>query len=226
MKDSKFILAADELTLAQCLKLAPKIGDRVYAIKIHNLYDKEGWAAIESLKRAAPWLVWVDAKLHDIPNTAKLRAQALRDAGADIISAHVSGEVEMMMAAKESGALIYAVTALTSLSEEQVHLLHGHPSKAAVLYLARLAKLAGMDGIVCSPKEVSIVANRLELKGMEIVTPGVRSVGKDTHDQQRFDTPTATIKAGASRLVIGRQLTLAEDPVAALDELEKEISTI
>ncbi|OHA91345.1 MAG: orotidine 5'-phosphate decarboxylase [Candidatus Zambryskibacteria bacterium RIFCSPHIGHO2_01_FULL_49_18] len=222
---SRIILAADELTLDQCLDLASKVGDRVHAIKIHNLYDRAGAIAVQQLRDAGARRVWVDAKLHDIPNTVKLRAKAIAESGADILTVHASGEIEMMMAAVEGGpSEIYAITVLTSLGEEQAHLLFGQPSKAGALYLARLAKLAGVHGVVCSPKEVGILAKRPELQGLKFITPGVRSTGKATDDQKRVDTPAGAIASGATHLVIGRQITQAADPVEALHQIEMEIS--
>jgi orotidine-5'-phosphate decarboxylase len=205
--------------------LASRVGERVYAIKIHNLFDAHGPEFVKLLHNAGAKRVWVDAKLHDIPNTVRLRARALEWSGAKIITVHASGEIEMMTAAvEEFSAEVYAITALTSLSEEQVHLLHGQPSKAAVLYLARLAKMAGVAGVVCSPKEVGVLAKRPELKGMKFIVPGVRSIGKDAGDQQRVDTPLNAVKAGATHLVVGRQITQAKDPVEALDALEAELA--
>lgn len=220
----RIILAADELGHNECLALTRSIGHRVHAIKIHNLYDLHGRDVVKRLREHGASRIWIDAKLHDIPNTVGLRARALAEAGADILTIHASGGIEMMRAAVKSGpAEIFAISVLTSLSEEEVHLLHGQPSKAAALYLARMAKLAGVGGVVCSPKEVGVLSKRPELQGLKFVTPGVRSAGKDAGDQQRIDTPLAALKAGASYLVIGRQLTQAPDPIAALDQLEEEI---
>ncbi|MDO8548088.1 MAG: orotidine-5'-phosphate decarboxylase [bacterium] len=221
---NRIILAADNIPIERCVQLGPIIGERAYAIKVHELYDRHGPKAIARLKNAGWRRVWDDAKLHDIPNTVKLRARAIAHAGADISSVHAKGEVEMMMAAKESGAIIFAITELTSLSEEQIHLLSGQPSKASVLYLARLAKLAEVDGVVSSALEVNMLTKRPELIGLKRVTPGLRSAGKETHDQQRVDTPTAALKNGSDLLVIGRQLTEASDVAAAYDELEQEIA--
>lgn len=223
---SRIIIAADELTLEQSLDLAARVGDRVHAIKIHNVFDQQGPKAVQRLRDAGARRVWVDAKLHDIPNTAKLRAKAIAESGADILTVHASGEIEMMMAAVEAGPPeIYAITVLTSLGEEQTHLLHGQPSKAEVLYLARLAKLAGVHGVVCSPKEVGILAKRPELKGLKFITPGVRSVGKTTDDQKRVDTPAGAIASGSTYLVVGRQITQATDPEEALRQIEEELAS-
>lgn len=226
MLKGRIVLAADELSLGQCLDLASKIGDRLYAIKIHNLYDAYGPDVVMQIKNAGAHRVWVDAKLHDIPNTVALRAESINDSGADILTVHASGEIEMMIAAVESGPVeIYAITVLTSLGEEQAHLLHGHQSKAGVLYLARLARLAGVHGVVCSPKEVGILAKRPELEGLKLITPGVRSAGKATGDQKRVDTPAEAIASGSTHLVVGRQITQAADPVEALYRIEEEISS-
>lgn len=217
-------MAADELSLDQCLELASQVGDRVHAIKVHNMFDKQGPGVVQRLRDAGARRVWVDAKLHDIPNTVKLRAKAIAESGADILTVHASGEIEMMMAAVEAGpAEIYAITVLTSLGEEQAHLLFGQPSVAGALYRARLAKLAGVHGVVCSPKEVGILSKRPELQGLKFITPGVRSPGKAADDQKRVDTPAGAIASGSTYLVIGRQITQASNPMEALHQIEKEI---
>ncbi|MBI4215660.1 MAG: orotidine-5'-phosphate decarboxylase [Parcubacteria group bacterium] len=222
--NDKNIVALDELTLEQSLALIHKTNDKVYAYKIHNLWDQHGPSVVEQLKKAGAQKVWVDLKFKDIPNTVKLRSQAVRAAGADILTVHASGGIKMMKAALQSGIPeVYAVTVLTSLSEEETQLLHGHSSKATVLHLAQLAKLAGVHGIVCSPQEVGILSEASELKPLKLIVPGVRSAGQSAEDQQRVDTPAAAIQAGATHLVIGRQITQADDPVEALKNLSKEI---
>jgi orotidine-5'-phosphate decarboxylase len=204
----------------------------VYAVKIHNLWDQHGPDVVKWLRGAGAKRVMVDLKLDDIPRTVKRRAHAIAQAGADILTVKASAEVDAMRAAvegaKEGGGerevQIVAVTVLTSLTEEMAHLLHGQPAKAAALYLARLAALAEVHAIVCSPHEVGALTKRWELRDLEFWTPGIRSAGKDAGDQKRFDTPGAAIKAGATRLVIGSQITEAPNPVAALAELETEIA--
>lgn len=221
----RIVVALDDLSLSEALAVASTLEKRPFAFKIHNLWDNVGAIVVGSFRNQGILRLWADMKLKDIPNTVALRARVFRDAGVDILTVHASGEIEMMQAAVENGPpMILAVTVLTSLSEEQTHLLHGQPAKAAVLYQVRLAKLAGMHGIVCSPKEVGILAKRPELKGMEFVTPGVRPAGQEVGDQKRFDTPAAAIKAGATRLVIGRPITKAPDPVAAFNAIAAEIA--
>lgn len=221
----RIIVALDGLGADESLMLVREIGG-VYAVKIHDLWDREGPGVVQVLKDAGAPRVWVDLKFKDIPNTVGLRARAVRDAGADIVTVHASGEIEMMQAALEHGpSEIFAVTVLTSLSEEQAHLLHGQPSKAAVLYMARLAKLAGVHSVVCSPQEVGVLVKRPELEGMEFIVPGIRPAGAETADQKRVNTPAAAIKAGASRLVVGRPVTQADDPIRALDQIAEEIAS-
>lgn len=219
------IISADELSLQECVALTEKIGNRVYAIKVHGAYDEFGPDVVEKLKSAGAKRVWMDAKLHDIPNTARFRAEAFAKAGVDIITVHASGGVEMMRAACEGApnAEIYAVTVLTSLGEEDAQTLYGKSVEDAVRDLARLAKRAGVTGVVCSSKEVAMLAADPELAGLKLVVPGIRSAGKDTHDQKRVATPKEAVDAGATHLVVGRQVVSATDPDAALREIEEEL---
>ena len=119
---------------------------------------------------------------------------------------------------------VYAVTLLTSLGPDEVHVQYGSETSSAVVVrrLALLAKAAGVHGIVCSPQEVSLVRNAIG-EGIKIVVPGVRSVGAEVHDQKRTGTHGQALIDGANLLVIGRQMTKAEDPVTALDQIETEI---
>jgi orotidine-5'-phosphate decarboxylase len=223
---NRIILAADELNLDQGLGLVRSVGHKVYAVKIHNLWDVRGPTVVRQLLDAGAERVWVDLKLHDIPNTIRLRAKAVADAGANILTVHADGEIDMMMAAVNAfPGEIYAITVLTSLDEDQIHLLHGQPSKAAVLYRARLARLAGCAGVVCSPKEVELLAKRPELANLKLIVPGVRSADfHDVADQRRVDTPGTAIKSGATYIVVGRQITQANDPVDALEVLVAEVA--
>lgn len=223
--DSRINVALDRMGKLACVQLTSRVGARTYAFKIHSLWDTEGPGVVEVLKREGAERVWVDLKLHDTPDTVADRAKAVRDAGGDILTVHAAGGVEMMMAAIENGPPeIYAITVLTSLSEEEVHLLTGQPAKAAVLTRARLAMLAGLSNVVCSPNEVNLLSKRLELKGLTRTTPGIRLVGQAKGQQERFDTPEAAIKNGADRLVLGSSVTKAENPVAAFDAIEAEIA--
>lgn len=220
------ILAADDLSIDATIELAEKIGPRVYAMKIHEAYDAVGPGIVVQLKQAGVRRVWMDAKLHDIPNTVRLRARAYADAGIDIVSVHASGGIEMMRAAKEGAreAQVFAITVLTSLSPEEAHLIYGRTLEEEVYALARLAKEAGVDGVVCSPQEVAMLAEDSALSGLKFVVPGVRSTGIALNDQKRTALPKEALAAGATHLVIGRQITTAHDPIEALKVLEEELA--
>jgi orotidine-5'-phosphate decarboxylase len=220
--EANIALAADKLTLEQCLELGRKIGERLYCIKVHNLVDEHGPGCIEELRRHYK-RVWVDAKLHDIPETVRLRAQSLKNAGAEIISVHAEGGIEMMVAAKECGASIFAISALTSLGPEEVELVSGHSASATVLYRAQMAQLAGVFGIVCSPQEVGTLNKRNELS-LVLVTPGIREDDASLDDQKRVGTAVWTLQQGSDILVIGRELTTARDPIVAFEKLDTRIS--
>lgn len=222
----KIILSADELDAGAVVVLTQKAGKDAYALKIHDIYDSLGPSIVKKLKEAGASRVWMDAKIHDIPNTARARARAFAENGVDIITVHASGGVEMMRAAKEGAgnAEVYAVTVLTSLGEAQVSAIYHASVEDEVLTLAKLAKEAGVDGIVCSAHEVKTLSEDPALSGLKFVVPGIRSAGKDTQDQKRIATPAEALRSGATHLVIGRQITQAPDPEAALGEIEEEIT--
>ncbi len=224
--NDRIIISADELGEQELLALASSVGSSVYAIKIHDRYDALGPSIVGELKDAGVRRVWIDAKIHDIPNTARARAKAFADNGVDIITVHASGGVEMMRAAKEGAgnAEVYAVTVLTSLSEEDTKTIYHLPVAEQVLALALLANEAGVDGLVCSPQEVEMLRAEESLKDIKLVVPGVRSIGADTHDQKRVATPRVAVDAGATHLVVGRQVTTAQDPSKALAAIESELA--
>lgn len=215
------ILAIDEIQdLEEVIALVKKIGHLVYAVKIHNLYDKFGPDIVGILKEAGAEKVWVDFKLYDIPNTGKLRAENIT---ADIISIHASGGVKMMKEIVASGKEIFAITALTSFSEDEVRQIYNKEVDDVVLTFTKLALDAGVSGIVCSSQEVKMLRSHQEFKNLKIVVPGVRSAGVDSNDQSRVGTPKEAIADGADYLVIGRQITQAKDPVLALSDIQKEL---
>jgi orotidine-5'-phosphate decarboxylase len=193
-------------------------------VKIHDLWDSYGPKIVDKLKLAGAAKVWVDLKLHDIPATVGKRAKAVADAGADIITVHISGGVPMMKAAVESGLEVYGITVLTSLSPGQVREIYRDEDVQRVaLKFAGMAAKAGVRGIVCSPLEVARIAGFEDCHALKLVVPGTRSAGQEANDQMRVDTPAAAIAAGAHHLVIGRQITQAADPVAAYEALMAEI---
>lgn len=224
-KDVRLVVALDGLDLRASLDLVSAIQDGVDCYKIHDLWDREGPGVVNTLKKAGALWVWVDLKLHYIPNTVALRAKAVRDARADILTVHASGGVAMMTAAVENGPeMILAVTILTSLYEEWVHLTYGNPARASALQFAIWAKAAGVHGIVCSPQEVGFLAKQQELKGLRFVVPGTRSPGADVADQKRVDTQANAVRAGANILVIGREIISSDNPRAAAQRIAVDIA--
>ncbi len=217
----KIILALDEIqNLDDAVALVKKVGPLVYAVKIHNLYDRFGPDVVRMLKEAGAEKVWVDFKLYDIPNTGKNRT---RDISGDIISVHASGGVGMMKEAVASGKEIFAITILTSFSASEVKQIYNREVDDVVLVLARMAKEAGVAGIVCSAKEIKMLRENYDFKDLKLVVPGIRSSGIDLNDQNRVGTPEQALLDGADYLVIGRQITQALDPEAEAQKLCEEI---
>ncbi len=215
------ILALDEIeNIDDVIKLVKEVGPLVYAVKIHNLYDKFGPDIVRVLKEAGAEKVWVDFKLYDIPNTGKLRAENI---SADILSVHASGGVKMMKEACFSGKEIFAVTILTSFDSFEVKQIYNREVKDVVLVLAKLAKDAGVAGIVCSSQDLKMLKSHLELADLKFIVPGIRSVGVDLDDQNRVSTPKIAIQDGADYLVIGRQITKSDNPLAEFLKIQKEI---
>ncbi len=174
--------------------------------------------------------IFLDLKLHDIPNTVKKAMSVLRDLGADIVNLHAAGTIGMMEAAREgltrpdgTRPLLIAVTQLTSTDQQALEneLLIERPMEQVVLHYAQNARKAGLDGVVCSPLEAGRVH---EACGADFltVTPGVRFADGDRGDQKRVMTPAEAKKAGSDYIVVGRPITAAIDPVAAYERCLKE----
>ena len=187
-----------------------------------ELFFAEGPSIVREVKRRGH-KIFLDLKLHDIPNTVKGGMRSLTNLGADILNVHAAGTVDMMKAALEgtqredgTAPMLIAVTQLTSTSEErmQKELLINAGINETIVHYARNAKEAGLDGIVCSPLEAGMVK---EAVGKEFltVTPGVRFADGDVGDQVRVTTPAKAKEIGTDYIVVGRPITQAEDPVAA-----------
>ncbi len=173
--------------------------------------------------------VFLDLKFHDIPNTVAKAVTAAAELGVWMVNVHASGGLEMMQKAKEAlakyenGPLLIAVTVLTSMDQAQLSRLGVDKTpQDQVLYLAKLAKEAGLDGVVCSAQEAESLKTELGVD-FKLVTPGIRPVGADVGDQKRIMTPKKAVEAGSDYLVIGRPITKAEDPVKALEAINLEI---
>ncbi len=173
--------------------------------------------------------LFLDLKFHDIPNTVAKACAAAADLGVWMVNVHALGGRNMMEAAraavdkKAHQPLLIAVTILTSMSESDLHEigLPGSPEEN-VLRLAGLAEQSSMDGVVCSPLEVGAL-NQNCGEGFRFITPGIRPVGARTDDQKRITTPVDALNSGADYLVIGRPITAAADPLAALQTINAEI---
>lgn len=195
-----------------------------------ELFYAEGPKMVKELKEKG-FKIFLDLKLHDIPNTVKKAMVNLGKLGVDITNVHASGGIVMMKAAKEGlleGAklagyeapLLIAVTQLTSTDQamlERELCIHEQMSDVVYKY-AENAKLAGLDGVVCSPFEASAV----EDLGLISVTPGIRLVGDDDGDQKRVTTPKTAKLLGSSFIVVGRSITQARDPLAAYLECKAQ----
>lgn len=174
--------------------------------------------------------VFLDLKLHDIPNTVKKSMTVLRDLGADIVNLHAAGTIQMMEAALEgltrpdgTRPLLIAVTQLTSTDQSALEkeLLIEKPMPEVVMHYAMNAKKAGLDGVVCSPLEAAAVHERCGTDFLT-VTPGVRFADGDKGDQKRVMTPAEAAKVGSDYIVVGRPITAAADPVAAYERCMRE----
>ncbi len=187
-----------------------------------ELFYAEGPSIVRDI-RARGHKIFLDLKLHDIPNTVKKAMAALSALDVDIVNLHAAGTEAMMAAALEgltrpdgTRPLLIAVTQLTSTDQEhmQRELLIDQPIQEVVLHYAANAARAGLDGVVCSPLEAGAIHERCG-EGFLTVTPGVRFAGGDAGDQKRVTTPEKARELGSDYIVVGRPITQADDPVAA-----------
>ncbi|OGF14697.1 orotidine 5'-phosphate decarboxylase [Candidatus Falkowbacteria bacterium RIFCSPLOWO2_02_FULL_45_15] len=229
----RIIVALDVPSLEQAGPLITSLASYVWCFKIGlELITAEGGPQAVRFVQERGGQVFYDGKFCDIPNTVGNAAKAAAGLGVQMFNVHASAGVEAMMAAVANKwkALVLAVTVLTSLEENNAHLIFGGSSKAKVLQLARDAKIAGCDGIICSPQELELLGKQKELVGLLKVTPGVRPEWAATGDQKRVMTPAEAIKAGATVLVIGRPITKppAEigTPVDAAKKILEEIAAV
>jgi orotidine-5'-phosphate decarboxylase len=209
---------------------ADRFGPRVGFLKVGlEAYVRWGPAAVVRA-RAAGARIFLDLKLHDIPNTVAGAVAAASDLGVELLTLHAGGGPTMMVAAAEAaersgaGLQLLAVTVLTHLEAAELERLGlpGPPAQRAVDW-ARLAREAGCAGVVCSPLEAAPLRAALP-RPFRIVTPGIRLPEGERGDQRRIATPGAAIAAGADLLVVGRPLTRAERPVEALAAFAREIA--
>jgi orotidine-5'-phosphate decarboxylase len=206
-------------------RLAAQLLGHVGMFKVGlELFVAHGPFAVEAV-RGFGLPIFLDLKLHDIPQTVESAARGVAKLGVQFVTAHASGGAEMIAAAKRglgsSGTKLLAVTALTSLGPAELDAI-GLP-RDAVPRLAKLAVEAGADGLVCSPQEVASLRTLLGT-GPLLVVPGIRPAGAAADDQRRTGTPAEAVRAGATYLVVGRPLRDAKDPAAAADAIAAELA--
>src|SRR2546423_1292409 len=222
----KIIVALDVATKKEASKLMALLADSVGAFKIGlQRYTADGPSLVRDASAFGP-KIFLDLKLHDIPNTVARAVQSAAELGVDMLTIHLSGGSEMIRAAaaaKSGGMLLLGVTVLTSANDETLQET-GVADKVSrqVLRLARLGVANGIDGLVASPQEAGMLRHEFGNKP-NTVTPGIRPAGAEAGDQKRFTTPRDAIDAGADYLVIGRPITAASDPRAVVDRIVEQL---
>ena len=232
MSKRDVIIACDFSSKEQTLNFLDKFTGRKPFVKIGmELFYAEGPEIVRTIKERGH-RIFLDLKLHDIPNTVKKAMSVLRNLDVDMTNVHAAGTVDMMKAAiegltREDGTrpLLIAVTQLTSTSEErmQKELLIGASINDTIIKYAENAKAAGLDGVVCSPLEAAMVKEACGKEFMT-VTPGVRFADGDVGDQVRVTTPERAKEIGSDFIVVGRPITAADDPVAAYERCMREFA--
>jgi orotidine-5'-phosphate decarboxylase len=222
---NNIIVALDRMNKSSALKLAKILSGSVWGFKVNDLLLNEGVSIISELKNFGN--VFADPKLHDIPNTITNSISHLEAAGADMVTLHASGGFSMLATAVrvKKNIKILAVTALTSLTDEETIAIYGKSASETVSLLTRVALLAKVDGIVCSPNELALLKKDISTHSFLKVVPGIRPSWHETFDDQaRTSTPKTAIENGANYLVIGRPITESKDPKQALEKVELEIA--
>jgi len=229
-KDPKIIVALDFHSQDPALALVDQLDPGKCRLKVgKELFTRSGPELVRALQSRG-FDVFLDLKFHDIPNTTSSAVAAAADLGVWMVNVHASGGEKMMVACRERlesfGAdkpLLIAVTVLTSMSGDDLAGIGITDSpEVQVSRLATLTRNCGLDGVVCSAQE----APRLKAEqgaDFQLITPGIRPLTADKGDQQRIMTPKDALKAGSDYLVIGRPITKADDPLAALEAIHAEV---
>ena len=226
---SRLIVALDVPDRSAALQYVERLSGRVGFFKLGlEIFTSEGPRLVEEIRDRGE-RIFLDLKLHDIPNTVAGAVRCACRLGVDMLTVHASGGAAMLRAAVEEAqqapnpTLILAVTALTSLSDDDVARLGvGHKTEQWVETLAAIAHSAGVRGLVASSREISLLRNKFGNE-MQLVIPGMRPAGSATQDQSRTATPGEAIRSGAGYIVVGRPILQAADPAAAADAIVEEI---
>lgn len=237
MADDRLIVALDVSTMDDMKEVVTSLGDAVSFYKVGmELFYAEGEQTVRFLQEQNKQ-VFLDLKLHDIPNTVAHGVSSLTRLGANLITMHGQGGPVMMKAAVQAAretaeqlgverAKLLAITVLTSFDDEAWTSTGGQlPISDQVIRLAKLAKECGMDGVVCSALEAKMIRQACG-DDFLIVTPGIRPSFATTDDQKRVATPASALQDGASRLVIGRPITQAENPREAVRLIIEEMENV
>jgi orotidine-5'-phosphate decarboxylase len=230
MNDPKIIVALDYPAAQPAFEMAARLDPALCRVKVgKELFAAAGPALVEKLI-ARGFGVFLDLKYHDIPNTVASACKAAARLGVWMVDVHASGGRAMMESAREALAggrerpKLIAITVLTSLGASDLADIGMQGSAGEVaLRLARLAQGAGMDGVVCSAQEAHMLRAACGA-GFHLVTPGIRLAEGAQDDQKRVMTPRAAVAAGADYLVIGRPITRAADPLAMLQQIQREMA--
>lgn len=233
LNDPKIIVALDFPSQNPALALADQLDPAKCRLKVgKELFTRSGPDLVKALQSRG-FDIFLDLKFHDIPNTTSAAVAAAAELGVWMVNVHASGGEKMMVACRErlesfgnDRPLLIAVTVLTSMSDEDLAGIGiASSAEAHVSRLATLTQNSGLDGVVCSAQE----APRLKAEqgsDFQLITPGIRPLTADKGDQQRIMTPTDALKAGSDYLVIGRPITQAPDPLAALESIHAEVVAV
>ncbi len=224
----RVIVALDVPSMDAALEIVNRLGDQVSTYKVgHQLMTAAGPRVIAALKSTGKQ-VFLDLKLHEIPNSVASAVTAAANIGVDMVTLHASGGTAMMRAAvsaseQTTGIKILALTVVTGMTDaDLLDIGVGGTVTDQVVRLASLAAAAGVHGVVASPAEVSLL-RRVLPPDMWIVTPGVRLADAAADDQARVGTPAQAVAAGASYIVIGRPIVAAVDPLLALQQVRQQM---
>ena len=227
MHSKKIIVALDSNNFSEIEKLVKSLKKDVYAFKIgYQFFFNFGLIGYKKIFSICP-KIFLDLKLHDIPNTVKNGLKALNKIKPILTTIHISGGDEMMKSSVKDKkfAKILGVSILTSIDTKQTEKFYNQKDVSfLVKKFAKFAKKNGLDGVVCSPKEIKVI-RKATGKDFIIVTPGIRLKSKiKSDDQKRVETPEKAIEMGANYLVIGRPITKSKNPLKTLKEINNTLS--
>ncbi|QFI37209.1 orotidine-5'-phosphate decarboxylase [Moritella marina ATCC 15381] len=230
LQDSKVVVALDYADEASALNFVDKINPSQCRLKVgKEMFTLFGPEFVRKLV-ARDFDVFLDLKFHDIPNTVAKAVAAAAELGVWMVNVHACGGKRMMEAAKaalvpygDKAPILIAVTVLTSMEQEDLAQMGVNITPAEqVIRLAKLTKESGLDGVVCSSQEASMLKESLG-KSFQLITPGIRPAGSAAGDQRRIMTPVEAVAAGSDYLVIGRPITQAESPMQVLTEINESL---